>query len=131
MEELYNYDINDKDIKNMLEINNDIFNLTNEEIKEKITILESINCSNDTIRHILTTNVFYLTNNSNDVINLIKLFNEFSIDINEMLNINPFILNNNIYDIKEYIDKCKTKGLNNEFIVDNLINNPYIINEDI
>ena len=122
MEELYNYNLDDEDLKNILELNNDIFSLSKDEIKEKIKILKDMDFKEDSIKHVIVTNPYYLTNNIVDILNLIKLLKEFNIkNINEIIDNNPFILNNNIYDIEEYIVKCKNNGKNTDTIVENII----------
>lgn len=104
MEELYNYDIGDDELKHILEINNDVFTLSREEILERVNILNELDCTMETIKHVIVTNPYYLTNNMDDIKNLIKLMQEMNIDkFNEILLTNPFILNDSVYDVKEYI----------------------------
>lgn len=130
MEELYNYNLDDNDIRHILKINNDIFTLTRKEVNERINILKCLECKENTIKHIIITNPYFLTNNIVDTINLIKLFKELNINMNDAFNINPFILNNNIYDVEEYILKCKSKKIDNKKIIEELINNPYVVNRN-
>ena len=122
MEELYNYNLDDEDIKHILEINNDIFTLTSSEILEKINILINLGCSIDTIKHVIVTNPYFLTNELIDIKNLINILSYLDIiNYEEILNINPFILNNNVYDMEEYIKINKNKGYSDKYILDNII----------
>ena len=78
------------------------------------------------------TNVFFLTNNIDDIKSLISLFKEMHIiNLNELIENNPFILNLNVFDIQNYISICKNNGESSEKIVQDFIDNPYIINEMI
>ena len=129
MEELYNYNLNDSDIKEMISINNDILSLSNEEIKNIVELLLKINCNDKQIRNILISNPFYLSRCISDVIDLIKkLMNLGITSLNILFDSNPWLLNKDVFELDDYINQ----ELNNktlEEIVDELESNPYIIDE--
>lgn len=130
MEELFSWNLNDLDIKEMISINKDILNLDNEEIRNIISILKYINCSDSEIRNILVTNPNYLSRCYSDVIDLINKFKSLNIDdLNELFNSNPHLLNKDVFEIEDYINNEISNGKKLDYIIDELVSNPFIIDE--
>ena len=130
MEELFFWNLNDLDIKEMISINKDILNLDNEEIRNIISILKYINCSDSEIRNILVTNPNYLSRCYSDVIDLINKFKYLNIDdLNELFNSNPHLLNKDVFEIEDYINNEISNGKKLDDIIDELVSNPFIIDE--
>lgn len=130
MEELFFWNLNDLDIKEMISINKDILNLDNEEIINIISILKYINCSDSEIRNILVTNPNYLSRCYSDVIDLINKFKYLNIDdLNELFNSNPHLLNKDVFEIEDYINNEISNGKKLDDIIDELVSNPFIIDE--
>lgn len=130
MEELFSWNLNDLDIKEMISINKDILNLDNEEIRNIISILKYINCSDSEIRNILVTNPNYLSRCYSDVIDLINKFKSLNIDdLNELFNSNPHLLNKDVFEIEDYINNEISNGKKLDDIIDELVSNPFIIDE--
>ena len=130
MEELFSWNLNDLDIKEMISINKDILNLDNEEIINIISILKYINCSDSEIRNILVTNPNYLSRCYSDVIDLINKFKSLNIDdLNELFNSNPHLLNKDVFEIEDYINNEISNGKKLDDIIDELVSNPFIIDE--
>ena len=130
MEELFSWNLNDLDIKEMISINKDILNLDNEEIRNIISILKYINCSDSEIRNILVTNPNYLSRCYSDVIDLINKFKSLNIDdLNELFNSNPHLLNKDVFEIEDYINSEISNGKKLDDIIDELVSNPFIIDE--
>ena len=130
MEELFSWNLNDLDIKEMISINKDILNLDNEEIINIISILKYINCSDSEIRNILVTNPNYLSRCYSDVIELINKFKSLNIDdLNELFNSNPHLLNKVVFEIEDYINNEISNGKKLDDIIDELVSNPFIIDE--
>ena len=130
MEELFSWNLNDLDIKEMITINKDILNLDNEEIRNIISILKYINCSDSEIRNILVTNPNYLSRCYSDVIDLINKFKSLNIDdLNELFNSNPHLLNKDVFEIEDYINSEISNGKKLDDIIDELVSNPFIIDE--
>lgn len=130
MEELFQWNLNDFDIKEMVSINKDILSLDNEEIRNIVSILKYINCSDSEIRNILIINPNYLSRCYSDVIDLINKLKELKIDdLNELFNNNPHLLNKDAFEIEDYINDEISNDRKLEDIIDELVSNPFIIDE--
>lgn len=130
MKTLYEFGLTDSDIKDMIEICPTIINLSDDEINRNIEILKQIDCQEEHIINILTSNPFYLDRNSDDIINLINTLKHYNIsNINLLFDTNPFLLNKNDYEIDNYIEQEKKLGKSIDDIIDLLESNPYIIDE--
>jgi len=130
MEILFELGISDNDIKNMLEQCPSIMDMEYNEIREKIDILRYVECNDRHIRNIIVSNPYYLDRINNDVLKLVMYLKEIGIScINLLLETNPYLLNRDVFEIKEYIDSKKNMGLSLWEIVDEFESNPYIIDE--
>ncbi len=130
MEELYNLDISDNTIKAMMEYNPNIKEMTKDEINEKIALLEGINCTDDEIRNIISSNSRYLGRTNEEVLDLISSLENYGFkSINVLLDSNPYILNLDVFEIEDYINAKKESGMSIEDIVDELDGNPELFNE--
>ena len=130
MEELFKIGISENTIKNMLEINPNLKELTTKEIKEKIEILKQINCSDTQIINIISSNAIYLDRTNTEIIDLIKyLISLRFTTLNILFDSNPYILNLEIFEIENYITERKNKGELLEDIIDDLDTNPYLFTE--
>lgn len=129
MIELYNLNISENTIKYMLEQNREIIELTEKEIKEKEIILETIKCTKNQIKNIISSNPSYLTTDNKEVLELIKLLYKYNFSLlNILFDSNPYILNLEPYEIENYINERK-KEEKIEDIIDDLESNPYLFNE--
>lgn len=127
MEILYRLGIGDTDINVMLEACPDIKDLTNEEIEEKVSLLEQLECSEKQIRNIIISNPMYLDRMNEDIIALVnKLISLEMSSLNIVFDSYPYLLNKDVFEIEEYLDK---KEGNLEDIIDELESNPYLIDE--
>ena len=130
MFELYNLGISEQTIKNMLEMAPEIKDLSEKEIIEKKIVLENIGCSNNQIINIVGSNPMFLDRTNSEIIMLIKTLLEYKFDtLNILFDSNPYILNLEPYEIKNYINKRINDGEQLEDIVDELDSNPYLFNE--
>jgi hypothetical protein len=130
MFELYNLGISEETIKVMLEMAPEIKDLSENEIIEKKIILENIGCSNNQIINIVGSNPMFLNRTNSDIIELIKTLLEFKFDtLNILFDSNPYILNLEPYEIKNYINNKINNGEILEDIIDELDSNPYLFNE--
>ena len=130
MEELYNIGISENTIKDMLEINPELRDITKKEIEEKENILRRINCDDTQIINILSSNALFLSRINIDIIKLLNyLINLGFKTLNILFDSNPYILNLDVFEIEEYINKRKNSGENIEDIIDDLDSNPYLFNE--
>ena len=71
MEELYNLGISVTTLKNMLEINRGLEDLTNYEIIAKKILLKKIKCTDNQILSIISSNPLYLNRTNYEIIKLI------------------------------------------------------------
>ena len=121
MEYLFNIGFNENDIKNIIEINKDIIELSNEEIKKLISILISVGCKDYHIRNIISANPCYLSRSTNDIKQLINKLLSLGIQHLEItFDSNPWLLNKDAYEIDQYIYEEKSKGLSIDEIIDKI-----------
>ena len=130
MEELYKIGISENTIKNMLELVPSILEISENEVKEKELILEKINCDENQILNIISSNPMYLDRTNEEILKLInklKLY-RFS-ELNILFDSNPYILNLVVFEIEEYINSRLNNGETLENIIDDLDSNPLLFNE--
>lgn len=128
MNRLFEIGITEFDLKNMLDLVPDILNMEDSEINEKIEILRYVNCTDRHIRNIIVSNPIYLDRINSDVINLINYLNEcgFS-NLNILFDTNPYFVNYDVFEIRDFINKKISFGKEIEDIIDEIESNPYII----
>ena len=104
MQELFNLGIQESDIKAMLEINNDIKDLSSQEIYEKEIILTNVNCTKNQMKNIISSNALFLTRTNEEIIQLINCLKKYRFDtLNILFDSNPYILNLDDFEIENYI----------------------------
>ena len=128
MNRLFELGITEFDMKNMLDLVPDIINIDDNDINEKIEILKYMGCTDRHIRNIIVSNPMYLDRLNSDVINLINYLNEcgFS-DLNILFDTNPYFLNYDVFEIKDYISKQLNLSKELKDIIDDIESNPYVI----
>lgn len=130
MDQLYNIGISEEDISNMLELNPDLKDISDKEVESKILILESINCTSNDINNIISSNSLFLTRTDKEIANLIDFLEKLGFTtLNILFDSNPYILNLEPFEIKDYIDKRLDNRESLEDIVDDLETNSYLFNE--
>ena len=130
MIELYNIGISEGTIKNMLEVNPEIKDMSEKEIKEKVLILEKIGCFNDQIINIISSNPTFLSRTKGEILNLVKTLVDYKFKtLNVLLDSNSYILNLEPFEIKNYIEKRVKQGELLEDVIDDLDSNPILFNE--
>ena len=130
MIELYKLGINEENIKTMLEMEPYLKELSEKEIKEKIVILEELNCSNSQINNIISSNPHYLNRTNGEIVKLIEILSKYGFgSLNILFDSNPYILNLEPFEIKNYIDKRINNGETIYNIVDDLDSKPYLFND--
>lgn len=127
MNQFYNFGISEKEIVNMINICNEIKNLKENEITNKILILQKLGCSNRHIRNILISNPFYLIRFDSDIVKLINKLISLGFEcLNILFDTNPYILNKDSYEIDNYIKYKLKQGYLKEDIIDELESDPFI-----
>ena len=130
METLYKLGINDNDMKYILEQLPEILETKEQDIEEKIYLLEYIGCNERHIRNIIISNPLYLDRITSDIIKLINKLNNYGFtNLDLLFDSNPFLLNKDAFEIEEYINQRLSKNNSLEDIIDEFETNPYIIDE--
>ena len=121
MEYLFNLGFNENEIKSMVSINSEILDLSIEQIKVLVDILENIGCKDYHIKNIISANPYYLSRSITDVNNLISKLSLLGIThLETTFDSNPWLLNKDAYEIDEYIKDEQFKGLSLDEIIDNI-----------
>ena len=130
MIELYQIGISEETIKNMLEINPEIKDMNENEIKEKELILEKLGCFDYQIINIISSNPIFLSRTNGEILDLVKTLVDYKFrTLSVLLDSNPYILNLESFEINNYIDKRVEQGELLEDIIDDLDSNPILFNE--
>ena len=130
MEELYRIGISENTIKNMLELVPTISEMSEKEIKEKELILKKINCDENQIINIISSNPTYLDKTNVIVVRLISKLKSYGFSmLNILFDSNPYILNLEVFEIENYINNRLDSGEELEDIIDDLDSNPILFNE--
>ena len=119
MDVLIRYGFSIEEIKNMMDSNEEIGNISDNDIYSLIDFLGSVGCLSSNIKNIFITNPFCISKNLNDIEKLIKKFKELELDnINLLLDINPYILNISYETINKKYLELKKEGFSKEKITE-------------
>lgn len=130
MIELYNMGLSENTIKNIIEIIPELKDMTSKEVIDKKIILEKINCNNNQIINIISSNPQYLNRTNGEIMSLIQKLIDLGFDtLNILFDSNPYILNLEPFEIDNYINSRMHKGELLEGIIDDLDSNPYLFSE--
>lgn len=130
MKEIYNLNLSENTLKCMIELNPNLLNMSDVEIKEKKLILEKVNCKQNEIRNIISSNSLFLNKTTEELVNLInKLYEYHFKNLNILFDSNPYILNLEPFEIEDYISDKIKEGKTTEDIVDELSSDPFLFNE--
>ena len=130
MEEIYNLGYDDNSFREMLSIYPNMVNLDNYDVKKKIDILAEIGCSHRQIRNIIGSNILYLDRSDADILKLINYLKVIGFNCLDVLfESNPYILNLDVYEIKNYIEYRVSNGEDINDIVDELDSNTHLFND--
>lgn len=127
MNELFKLGIPDLEMQNMLEMNVDIKQLSEEEIASKIQFLQQIDCTPSQIKNILISNPFYLSLSMIEIQKIIQgLFSIGFTNLNILFDSNPFFFDYDLEEIKEYIQNKQQEGIKVEDVISMIQDNPYV-----
>lgn len=130
MEELYRMGISENTIKNMLELVPYISEMSEKEIKEKEIILKKVNCDENQVINIISSNPMYLDRTNDGVLRLISKLKSYGFSmLNILFDSNPYILNLEVFEIENYINGRLNNEEVLEDIIDDLDSNPILFNE--
>lgn len=130
MEELFNLGISLTTLSSMYELNPEIKDMSNNDIKEKIAMLKLIKCSDNQIINIISSNSLYLNKTKEEYLELINYLTRLNFNtLNILFDSNPYILNLEPCEIEKYINEKTQSGKELEEIIDELDSNPYLFSE--
>ena len=131
IEILFNLGIREEDLKFMIEQVPGILDMSDKEINDKIDMLRYVGCVDRHIKNIIISNPYYLDRLDDDILKLIGYLKQVGFsNINLLFDSNPFFLDKDVFEIKEYIDNKINDGYDISDIVDLISSNPYIIDEE-
>ena len=121
MLELINLGIDENVVMNILNSNPDYRTLTMNQVNEKIYLLKNILCNDEQIENIIKLNPDYLNKSNTEVISLFNtLFDLGFENINEMIDLNPMILNIKSDELQKHVDYRMYNGETKDEIVNDL-----------
>lgn len=127
---LKNMGISELTINNMVEMCENIKELSAEEILKKIDILKKENCDEIQIRNIISSNASYLYKSDTDINKLITKLKEYGFtNLDLLFDGNPYILNLDDFEIERYIRGRIETGELLEDIVDDMSANLFKFSE--
>ncbi|MBO4600749.1 MAG: hypothetical protein J5634_00735 [Bacilli bacterium] len=130
MNELYSLGISEETIKCMLEVNPKINDLSVQEIVFKENMLKELDCTDNQVRNIISSNPMFLSNTTEEIVDVVMTLTNYGFTtLNILFDANPYIFNLDSDEIKEYIESRKNNGESLDDIVDDLDSNPYLFNE--
>ena len=130
MFELLNIGLDEENLKYMLESNPNISEISDEEIKEKIDLLNYLECSTSKIKNIITSNPWYLDRCTTDVIGTINKLIQLGLTrLDLLIDSNPFLLNIDVFEIEDFINRKLEENYTLDEITDMIEENSNIINE--
>lgn len=122
---------NDKEIDYIIEANPYIKNKSDAELGSIIKAIAETNCTNKVLRNVITTNPFVLLRDADDIKELINKLREYKFkNISNIIDLYPYILLKNAYEIDGYFIKCHNKGIETDKAVTSLEENPYLIDKE-
>ena len=131
MDKLFELGINDNDLRFILEQVPNIFYMNREEVCNKINILKYVGCTDRQIKNIIVSNPNYLDRIDNDILKLINYLKQIGFkNIDLLFDSNPYFLNYDVFEIEDYVNKRVMEGKKIEDIIDEIEDNPYIIDEE-
>ncbi len=128
MDVLIRYGFSIEEIKNMMDSNLEIDNISDHIIYDLIDKLSHVGCMSNHIKNIFICNPFLFSRDEKDIDNLIKKLKSIGIEnLNILFDSNPLILNMNDSDVDIICKRLSKKGLKKEDIIEYFYYNSYSI----
>ncbi len=106
MDYLYNLDLNENEILDIVDANSEVKDLSEEDIIKYIYILIDVGCTQKQIHNIVTSNPFYFSRDINDVGKFLRRLNSLNVsDLADVLDSNPWLLNKDSFELDEFLMK--------------------------
>lgn len=104
MDYLYNLDLNENEILDIVDANGEVKDLSEEDIIKYIYILIDVGCTQKQIHNIVTSNPFYFSRDINDVGKFLRRLNSLNVsDLADVLDSNPWLLNKDLFELDEFL----------------------------
>ncbi|MDY5992834.1 MAG: hypothetical protein SPJ06_02445 [Bacilli bacterium] len=121
MNYLYNLDLNENEILDIVDANEEVKDLSEEEMLKYIYILIDIGCTQKQIHTIITSNPAYFSRDIDDVGTFLRKLKSYDIDVSLAVEANPWLLNKDSFELDEFINEKRSLGIADDKILDNFI----------
>ena len=121
MNYLYNLDLNENEILDIVDANEEVKDLSEEEMLKYIYILIDIGCTQKQIHTIITSNPAYFSRDIDDVVSFLRKLKSYDIDVSLAVEANPWLLNKDSFELDEFINEKRSLGIADDKILDNFI----------
>lgn len=121
MNYLYNLDLNENEILDIADANEEVQDLSEEEMLKYIYILIDIGCTQKQIHTIITSNPAYFSRDIDDVGSFLRKLKSYDIDVSLAVEANPWLLNKDSFELDEFINEKRSLGIADDKILDNFI----------
>ena len=121
MNYLYNLDLNENEILDIVDANEEVKDLSEEEMLKYIYILIDIGCTQKQIHTIITSNPAYFSRDIDDVGSFLRKLKSYDIDVSLAVEANPWLLNKDSFELDEFINENRSLGIADDKILDNFI----------
>ncbi len=127
---LKNLGLSKEDINIILETNDNIQNEDLGNANKNVQTLKYFQCDNNDIKHIITSNPFYLSIPNDDILELICYLKKIGLnDFRILFTENPYVLNQKGYEMQKFIKHMINNFYSTQDICNEIYQNPYIFNE--
>ena len=121
MNYLYNLDLNENEILDIVDANEEVKDLSEEEMLKYIYILIDIGCTQKQIHTIITSNPAYFSRDVEDVGTFLRKLKSYDVDVSLALEANPWLLNKDSFELDDFINEKRSLGIADDKILDNFI----------
>ncbi|MDD6263504.1 MAG: hypothetical protein PUA97_00070 [bacterium] len=121
MNYLYNLDLNENEILDIVDANEEVKDLSEEEMIKYIYVLIDIGCTQKQIHTIITSNPAYFSRDIDDVGTFLRKLKSYDVDVSLALEANPWLLNKDSFELDEFINEKRSLGIADDKILDNFI----------
>lgn len=121
MNYLYNLDLNENEILDIVEANGEVQDLSEEEMIKYIYVLIDIGCTQKQIHTIITSNPAYFSRDIEDVGTFLRKLKSYDVDVSLALEANPWLLNKDSFELDDFINEKRSLGIADDKILDNFI----------
>ena len=121
MNYLYNLDLNENEILDIVEANGEVQDLSEEEMIKYIYVLIDIGCTQKQIHTIITSNPAYFSRDVEDVGTFLRKLKSYDVDVSLALEANPWLLNKDSFELDDFINEKRSLGIADDKILDNFI----------